>query len=121
MEKDQGFDDRKEMKSNVLSKYERAKMKVASIRGFYYHAIVFIIINLMLFILKHKFTFILINKSALGNPEFLEWIDWNVFGTTIVWGIILAIHGIRVLGEFSLRVRIWEERQIQKYMNSNSN
>tara|TARA_R110000823_G_scaffold78628_2_gene179289 strand:- start:12 stop:377 length:366 start_codon:yes stop_codon:yes gene_type:complete len=121
MEQNQDFKDRKEMKNNVLSKYERAKIKVASIRGFYYHAIVFIIINLMLFILKHKFTFILINKSALGNPEFLEWIDWNVFGTTIVWGIILAIHGIRVLGEFSLRVRIWEERQIQKYMNSNSN
>ena len=121
MEQNQDFKDRKEMKNNVLSKYERAKMKVASIRDFYYHSIVFIIINLMLFILKHKFTFILINKSALGNPEFLEWIDWNVFGTTIVWGIILSIHGIRVLGEFSLRVRIWEERQIQKYMNSNSN
>lgn len=121
MEKNQGFEDRKEMKNNVWSTYERTKIKVASIRGFYYHAIVFVIINLMLYLLRHKFTFILINKSALGNPEFLEWIDWNVFGTTIVWGVFLAIHGIRVLGEFSLRVRIWEERQIQKYMNSNSN
>ena len=121
MEQNQGIEYRKEMKNNVLSKYERAKIKVASIRGFYYHAIVFVILSLMLYLLKHKFTFILINKSALGNPEFLEWIDWNVFGTTIVWGIILAIHGIRVLGEFSLRVRIWEERQIQKYMNTNSN
>ena len=121
MEKNQGFEDCNEMKNSVLSKYERAKIKVASIRGFYYHAIVFVIVNLMLYLLKHEFTFILINKSALGNPEFLEWIDWNVFGTTIVWGVILAIHGIRVLGEFSLRVRVWEERQIQKYMNSNSN
>ncbi|WP_339627614.1 2TM domain-containing protein [uncultured Maribacter sp.] len=121
MENNQFLEDHKKMKNSVLSKYERAKIKVASIRGFYYHAIVFIIINLMLFILKHKFTFILINKNALGNPEFLEWIDWNVFGTTIVWGVVLVIHGIRVLGEFSLRVRIWEERQIQKYLNSNSN
>ncbi|WP_339656074.1 2TM domain-containing protein [uncultured Maribacter sp.] len=121
METKKGYEDHKEMKNSVLSKYERAKIKVASIRGFYYHAIAFVIINLMLYLFRHKFTFILINKNALGNPEFLEWIDWNVFGTTIVWGVILAIHGIRVLGEFSLRVRIWEERQIQKYMNSNSN
>jgi hypothetical protein len=121
MEKNQDVEDRYEMKNSVLSKYERAKIKVASIRGFYYHSIVFVSINLMLFLFRHKFTFILVDKNALGNPEFLEWIDWNVYGTAIVWGVILAIHGIRVLGEFSLYVRIWEERQIQKYMNSNNN
>ena len=121
MDNNEGLDNRKEFEISVLSKYERAKIKVASIKGFYYHAIVFVVINLILYFLRHKFTFILINKNGFDNPEFLEWIDWNVFGTTIVWGVILAIHGIRVLGEFSLRLRIWEERQIKKYMNSNGN
>ena len=67
MENDQDFKDRKEMKNSVLSKFERAKIKVASIRGFYYHAIVYVIINLMLFILRHKFTFIFIKSSGEYN------------------------------------------------------
>lgn len=121
MEKKPTYDDHKNMKNSMLSKYERAEIKVASIRGFYNHAMVFVIINLMLYLLRHKLTFILLNISALGNPEFLEWIDWNVFGTTFVWGVILAIHGMIVFSDISFFIKKWEERQIQKYMNSNSN
>lgn len=104
-----------------LSKYERAKIKVASIKGFYNHAIVFAIITIILFFLRHKFVFILVSKDALGNPDFLNWINWNVYGTTIVWGIILAIHGIIVFSNISWYMKKWEERQIQKFINSNRN
>ncbi len=102
-----------------LSKYERAKAKVESIKRLYNHFLVFLIINVILYFLRHKFVFILVSKDALGNPEFLDWINWNVYGTTIVWGIILVIHAIFVLGNISWYIKKWEERKIKKYINSN--
>ncbi|WP_299800080.1 2TM domain-containing protein [uncultured Maribacter sp.] len=101
-----------------FSKYERAKEKVASIKRFYNHVLVFLIINIILYFLRHKFVFILVSKDAFGNPEFLDWINWNVYGTTIVWGMILAIHGIIVFSNISGYMKRWEEREIQKHINS---
>lgn len=105
------------MKNTALTKYERAQLKVDDIRGFYNHLTVFVIVNILLYVLRDNFTFILLNKSAFGNPHFLEWIDWNVFGTTIIWSIVLTVHGFTVLGKFSQRLKEWEKRNIQKYMN----
>ncbi len=102
-----------------LSKYERAKAKVESIKRLYNHFLVFLFINVILYFLRHKFVFILVSKDALGNPEFLDWINWNVYGTTIVWGIILVIHAIFVLGNIFWYIKKWEERMIKKYINSN--
>ena len=108
------------MKTTNLSKYERAQLKVDSIRGFYNHLSLFVIVNILLYLLRHKFTFIILNEGALGNPKFLEWIDWNVFGTTIIWSMVLIVHGITVLGNFKQFRKEWEERHIQKYMNENT-
>lgn len=108
------------MNTKKMSKYERAQLKVNSIRGFYNHATVYVIINLLLYLLRDKFSIILLNQDALGNSDFSHWVDWNVFGTTIVWGIVLAIHGIHVLSNFSVFKKEWEERQIQKYMDENT-
>lgn len=108
------------MKTEKLSKYERAKKKVASIRGFYNHVAVYVIINILLVLLRDKFTFVLLNKQMLGNPDFLNWIDWNVYGTAIIWSLVLIIHGLKVFGNFSPFGKAWEERQIQKYMDKNN-
>jgi hypothetical protein len=105
------------MKTTTLSKYEKAKLRVASIRGFYNHLTIYVIINILLYVLRNKFTLILLNEDAFGNPDFLEWIDWNVFGTTIIWGIVLVVHGVKVLSNFSRFQQEWEERTIRKYMN----
>ncbi|MFT5737650.1 MAG: hypothetical protein ACI9SG_002000 [Maribacter sp.] len=108
------------MKTMKLSNYERTQLKVNSIRGFYNHATVFVIVNILLYLLRDKFSIILLNQDALGNHNFLEWINWNVFGTTIIWGIVLTVHGIKVLGNFSLFKQEWEKRQIQKYMDEST-
>ena len=101
-----------------FSKYERAKSKVASIKGLYNHALVFLVLNIFLYFLRHKFIFILVSKDALGNSEFLDWINWNVYGTTIFWGFILVIHALIVFGNISGYMKRWEEREIQKHINS---
>lgn len=95
------------MNTTTLSKYKKAKVRVASIRGFYNYLAVFIILNIILYLLRNKFTFILINDSAFRNPEFLEWIDWNVFGTTVIWGVVLAVHGAKAFTDFSSLTKEW--------------
>lgn len=95
-----------------LSKYEQAQERVLQLKKFYNHATAYVIINVFLFI---KVT--LVSEEVLGNHGFLNWIDWNVFGTTIVWGVILMFHAIKVFRNITLLGKNWEERQIEKYMN----
>ncbi len=101
---------------NELTKYERAKKRVAQIRGFYNHLAAYIIVNAILLLLRNKITFILISKTALGNPDFLNWIDWNIYGTPIIWGVILMFHAIKVFGKISFLGSKWEERQLERFM-----
>ncbi|MFK7813628.1 MAG: 2TM domain-containing protein [Maribacter sp.] len=100
-----------------LSKFERAQERVEQLKKFYNHATVYVIINVLLFLFRGHFRFTLISEEALGNPDFLSWIDWNVFGTAIVWGIFLVFHGIKVFGKISVFGRKWEERKLQEFMN----
>ncbi|NHF59454.1 2TM domain-containing protein [Flavobacteriaceae bacterium TP-CH-4] len=103
-------------KNKTRTKYERAQKRVAELRGFYNHLTVYILVNAALLILREKFTIILISKEALGNPEFLDWLNWNTYGTSIVWGIALCIHALRTFSGISFFGRKWEERQIRRFM-----
>ncbi len=98
------------------SKYERAKARVSQLKGFYNHVLVYLLINTLLLLLKDHFTFVLLSKRVLGDPAFLDWIDWNLYGTPIIWGIALGVHGYKTLRGGSLFGRKWEERQMRKYM-----
>jgi len=84
---------------NQPTKYERAQQRVVQIRGFYNHVA---------------------SRRAIGNPGFLEWIDWNVFGTAIVWGIILIFHGIKVFNNLTLFGKAWEERQMKRFIEEDN-
>lgn len=104
------------MRNEKSTKLIRAKKRVAQIRGFYNHLAVYLVVNIVLFLLRDKMTFILLNKRVFGNPGFLENIDWNVYGTPLVWGLALLIHAISVFGKPYVLGRHWEERQIRKYL-----
>ena len=97
--------------------YERARKRVDDIKGFYGHLTAYIIVNAVLLLARGKFHFMLLSKGALGDPEFLNWLDWNVYGTPIVWGIALGIHALSVFVKNPFLGKSWEERQIEKYMN----
>ena len=104
------------MKNDNLTKLEKAHKRVENIKGFYNHAVVYIMINSVVLIFKGKFLFTILSAEAIGNSDFLKWIDWNVYGTPIIWGIGLLIHGIVVFGSRPQFLRNWEERQLEKYM-----
>lgn len=107
----------KSKNKKIISSYDRARKKVDDIKGFYGHLAVYIIINGIVLFTSGKFIFTLLSKEALGNPEFLKGLDWNVYGIPILWGIGLFIHGLTVFTRNPFLGKAWEERQLKKYMN----
>ena len=86
------------------TKYQRAKKRVEAIRGFYIHLGVYIVVNLLLF---------LINMTA--SPDSL-WFFWPLLG----WGIAIVAHAFSVFGFGRLFGADWEEKKIREVMEESS-
>ncbi len=82
-------------------KYVRAKEKVAEIKGVYVHAVVYLLGNIILFLI-----------NILLVPEWL-WFYWPLLG----WGIGLAAHAAVVLGLPGFFGPEWEKRKIKAIMD----
>jgi hypothetical protein len=81
-------------------RYDRARKRVEEIKGFYVHLIVYIFVNLGLFLL-----------NILSSRETL-WFYWPLLG----WGVGLVAHGISVFGLRGVFGPTWEERKIREIM-----
>lgn len=103
------------MESFDRDKYERARKKVDAIKGFHSHLKAFIIINL--FILLIRANFLSLFRIDSFDPQFERWLDWNVWGTFVIWGIALLLHGIYVYRFNFGFIKRWEERKIREYLN----
>ncbi|MBF7156750.1 2TM domain-containing protein [Bacillus albus] len=79
--------------------YLRAKKRMENLKAFYIHLTVYILVNLMLF---------LINVTSDSSEL---WFLYPLGG----WGIGIVIHGLTTfpLGIFG---KEWEERKVKKYM-----
>ena len=90
-----------EMKMNEQQiKYQKAKEKVAALKGFYVHISVYVIVNLGLFLI-----------NMMASPGRL-WFFWPLMG----WGIAVSLHALRVYGSGGLSDTDWEERKIRELM-----
>jgi hypothetical protein len=98
------------MESNTLNKKERAKQRVADLKGFYVHFSVYIIVNLIITITR------LI--SVLNDDESFvdEFFSFSTFATWFFWGIGVFFHAKKVFSISIFFNKKWEERQIKKYM-----
>lgn len=104
--------------------YLKAQRRVAHIKKFYKHFIIFIIANSLLLIFKFR-AMEFFTENGIGDKGFLEWFEWNIIGTPIVWGIVLAFHATYVfvlesktMNEMTPRFfKDWEDRQIKKYLD----
>ncbi len=83
--------------------YLRAKKKVESIVGFYWHLAVYVIINLFLIILIGV-------NSGEGFTSF------GTYATAIFWGIGLLFHFLGVFGPNFIFGKDWENKKIEEYM-----
>jgi hypothetical protein len=89
-----------------ISKYRRAQKRVAEIKGFRIHAIIYLFINLML-ILGNGISHITSDR---------DFFQFYMLFTPLFWGIGLGVHGLRVFVPNLLFGSKWEERQIAKFM-----
>ncbi|QBO57775.1 2TM domain-containing protein [Chryseobacterium salivictor] len=84
-------------------RYIRAKERVKKIKGFYIHATVFVLVNLFI---------------IAGNRQSGETLtDMDNYWTAIIWGIVLAAHGITVFLPNIFLGKDWEEKKIKELMD----
>ena len=86
---------------NDQERYERAKERVDILRGFYVHAMVYVIVNLGL-----------AAYNLATSPDRI-WFIYVLFG----WGIGLVAHGAYALGSGRFLGEVWQERKIREEMD----
>lgn len=89
-------------------RYDRAAKRVKRIKGFFSHALVYVVINIMI---------VIINIQNLDTGE--SYFQWQNFTTLFFWGIGLLAHGLSVFLPNFILGKDWEERKIHELMNKN--
>jgi len=86
-------------------KFIRAQRKVKSIKGFYIHLMVYLLVN----------GFILLSQALSDGGWRIFW-HWQSYSTMIFWGIGLAFHAFGVFGMDFILGKDWENRKIKEFM-----
>ena len=86
-------------------RYEEAVKKVKKLKGFYTHAIVYLVINIM---------FVIVNAQNLAPGE--SYFQFKNFLTAFFWGIGLLAHGMATFVPYFILGKDWEERKIKQLM-----
>ncbi|MDK2771109.1 MAG: 2TM domain-containing protein [Flavobacterium sp.] len=86
-------------------RYREAQKRVKRMKGFYTHAIIYVVINIMVFI-----------SNAREIPAGESIIQWRTLMTPITWGIGLLAHGLSVFVPNMILGKDWEERKIREFM-----
>ena len=87
------------------AKYYEAAKRVKKIKGFYTHALVYVIINIMIVILN-------IQNLNVGESYF----KLENFFTLFFWGFGLLAHGLSVFLPNFIFGQDWEEKKIKQFM-----
>lgn len=95
------------METNYIEneRYERAVKRVKQIKGFYTHALVYLVINIAIVIL---------NVQNLKPGE--SYFQFHNFFTAFFWGIGLVTHGLSTFMPEWIMGKNWEERKIKEFM-----
>jgi 2TM domain-containing protein len=81
--------------------YQDARRHARQVRGFYVHALVFVLVNAGL-----------VAINLLLTPGRI-WFGWGLAG----WAVGLAAHGLSVFAFGGWLGRDWEERKIREYLD----
>jgi uncharacterized integral membrane protein len=90
--------------------YEEAVKKVKKLKGFYTHAIVYVVINIMVVIAN-------VQNYESGESYF----QFKTFMTAFFWGIGLLAHGMATFVPYFILGKDWEERKIKELMEKERN
>ncbi|MDD2985855.1 2TM domain-containing protein [Flavobacterium sp.] len=92
------------------AKYYEALKKVKRIKGFYTHAMVYVVINIMIVIIN-------VQNMEVGESYF----RMQNMTTLLFWGIGLLAHGLSVFLPGMILGNNWEERKIKELMEKDKN
>ncbi|MEC3908297.1 2TM domain-containing protein [Tamlana sp. 2201CG12-4] len=83
--------------------YIRAQKRLKELKGFYWHAFWYAVVNI--------FIFIMIASNTSGNI-------WNIgtLSTPLFWGIGLGFHALSVFCRNRFFSKSWEDRKIREFM-----
>ena len=90
--------------------YLRAKNKVETLKSFYSHLAVYIIINTGI---------ILVSANVFGKGE-TDFSQVEIYGITFFWGIGLVSHAIYVFFVLYFKnnfLKRWEEKKIKEFLD----
>ena len=91
-------------------KYQEALKRVKKIKGFYTHAVVYLVIN----------TAIIISQIQFSSSD--NWsLELRQFSTAFFWGIGLAAHGLSVFMPTMILGKNWEDKKIKELMEKEKN
>ena len=90
--------------------YEEAVKKVKKLKGFYTHALVYVVINIMVIIAN-------VQNDEPGESFF----QFKTFITAFFWGIGLLAHGMATFVPYFILGKDWEERKIKELMEKERN
>ena len=86
-------------------RYERAKKRVRSIKGFYIHFLVYVLFNSVSLIIRW------INKDSIDR-----FFTLHTFGTAIFWGVAVFFHAIGVFASNIFLGSNWEDKKLREFM-----
>lgn len=89
-------------------KYQEAAKRVKRIKGFYTHALVYVVVNIMIFV---------VNVQSSEESIF----HWKNFTTAFFWGIGLVAHGFSVFMPTMILGKDWEDKKIKELMEKEKN
>ena len=89
-------------------KYLNAKKRVKQVKGFYIHALVFVLVNAFIIMMK-----VINGQHVAGEPQ----IKISQFLTIIIWGVGLVAHGLSVFLPNFILGKNWEEKKIREFMD----
>lgn len=98
----------KSSKDHSQSSYLRAQKRLKEIKGFYWHAFWYVVVNI--------FIFVMIVSNSNGNI----W-HFGTFSTPVFWGLGLIFHALAVFGKHLFFSKSWEERKIKEFMDKEEN
>ena len=96
-------------------KLRKVRKRLEALKGFYKHLLVYIFVNIAIFIVKSNVLEFFKNQSP--DKNFIEWVDWNILIVPIFWGIGLLFHAVKVFQYKFPFIKNWEERQLKKFID----
>jgi hypothetical protein len=96
-------------------KLRKARKRLEALKGFYKHLLVYIIVNIAIFVVRGNVLEFFQNQSP--DKNFMDWVDWNVLAVPVFWGIGLLFHAAKVFQYKLPFIKNWEDRQMKKFID----